>query len=595
VARESLLFPVLALELAVVAMVNPRGNFPLNDDWMYATMVHSLVVDHVYIHHPFSNPIAVAHVAWGALFCLIFGFSYTMLRVSTLVLAMIGGWATAKSAVACGLSRGAGLLCAFIVLSNPIFVNLSYTFMTDIPFFVFLSLSILFYLRAFEEDRPKNVFLGSLFGALAFLVRQFGLSIAIGYVVVALLMKRKRSTLTTLRGMTVFAAPWLLSLVIFLVWKMTVTRDIPLPICFSSQSLSARFLGLSVYVVTMLAAMGLFLLPMTCIRIAPVFTLRERWPWYRFLWIGLFGLASAFLFTMVWKRPLPVPGNIFNRTGTGVLNFAGIYPTPESWEMPLQAGWWIATALAVVSGAIIVADALRTGLIEPLRRAFSTEESDGEDRGRSAQRFFLCLWVLFVFAMSYSPLVRFVFDRYTLPVLLPLPILYLGRVRLRTGIVSRGVAILCGVLMLLFSVVGAHDYLALNEARWQGLTFLRNEMEVPPEYIDGGFEFNGQYTSRTFMEYYGIQDFWKCHRGVHWFVLDDTFTVSLTPIPGYQEIKRFPYFQWFGWRIQKDKGQRGISLIGMFFFVLCPLSLAHGCHFYLFPVPKDKIRRAKAS
>lgn len=565
-ARESLIIPILAVELVVVVVVPPWGDFPLNDDWMYAAMVRTLVTEHCYKHHPFSDPIAVAQVAWGALFCGVFGVSYVALRASTLVLAVLGGWAVAKSAVTLGFSRRVGLLCALLMLSNPIYMNLSYTFMTDVPFFALTALSMLYYLRSLDGDRLRDLFLGSLFGALASLVRQFGLSIGITYLLAAVLVRRKHARVAPGRGLAAFGLPWLAAAAVFTLWRLVWAGEVPLRLHFSEHPAVLRILGASAYAVIVVAAMGLFLLPLTWLRIAPLLARQERWPWRRWVWLAVFGLAAAFVFGVIWKQPLPVPGNILNRVGTGVLNIGDTFPNAEDWQAPRRAGWIIATVLGVMSGAILLADVLSTGLIRPLRQAIGTpppspQAGDGaECLAVAAQRLFLFTWGAAVFALSYSPFVRFVFDRYTLPVLAPFALLYAAHLpsapppsttlysRTLAQRLAKAAAAACVALLFLFSLAGVHDYLALNHARWQALDYLRDDLGVPPEHIDGGFEFNGEYTSQSFVERTGLRYFWQCHDALQWFVLDDAFRVWLTPQAGYQTIKRFPFFLWVGWR-----------------------------------------------
>src|SRR5688500_5115162 len=75
--------------LAMVLITDPRGEFPLNDDWMYARSVLSLVEKGRYVLCDFQAVTALLQILWGALFAKIFGFSMTILRVSVLVL----GWA----------------------------------------------------------------------------------------------------------------------------------------------------------------------------------------------------------------------------------------------------------------------------------------------------------------------------------------------------------------------------------------------------------------------------------------------------------------------------------------------------------------------
>ena len=66
------------------------ADVPLHDDWTYAWSVEhflktgKLAVLDWSIHYPF------AQILWGALFCLPFGFSFSALRVSTVMLAWLG-------------------------------------------------------------------------------------------------------------------------------------------------------------------------------------------------------------------------------------------------------------------------------------------------------------------------------------------------------------------------------------------------------------------------------------------------------------------------------------------------------------------------
>ena len=85
---------LLGLWLAIAALVDPRGDFPLGDDWSYARPVQSLVEQGRLRFTEWTSMTLLAQVYWGALFCLPAGFSFTALRISTLVLGYLGIWAT---------------------------------------------------------------------------------------------------------------------------------------------------------------------------------------------------------------------------------------------------------------------------------------------------------------------------------------------------------------------------------------------------------------------------------------------------------------------------------------------------------------------
>ena len=77
---------VICFWIAAVIAVNPIGDFPLNDDWAYGGAVRTLIQEGDFRLSGWTATNLLGQVLWGALFCLPLGFSFTALRVSTLVL-----------------------------------------------------------------------------------------------------------------------------------------------------------------------------------------------------------------------------------------------------------------------------------------------------------------------------------------------------------------------------------------------------------------------------------------------------------------------------------------------------------------------------
>jgi hypothetical protein len=126
------LAPLLGLALLLL-LVPPAGNFPVNDDWNHAGAVRALVEDGRLEIGPTTSATLVLQALWGAGFARLFGFSFETLRLATLVLAALAlvGFALLLSELF-GARRA--VLGALLLLFNPLFVNLSYSFMTDVPF-----------------------------------------------------------------------------------------------------------------------------------------------------------------------------------------------------------------------------------------------------------------------------------------------------------------------------------------------------------------------------------------------------------------------------------------------------------------------------
>src|SRR5712691_5267918 len=88
-----LLSPPVVLVSAIVALlalVPAAGEFPINDDWLYARAVQSLVERGQLWLPPWGASSFVLQALWGGLFAGLFGFSHTALRLSTLVLSVAG-------------------------------------------------------------------------------------------------------------------------------------------------------------------------------------------------------------------------------------------------------------------------------------------------------------------------------------------------------------------------------------------------------------------------------------------------------------------------------------------------------------------------
>src|SRR4051812_40826115 len=81
---------LISVWVAAAFLVNPVGNFPWNDDWAYGSAVRALVEQGDLRFSDWTAPNLISQVLWGALFCLPFGFSFTALRISTLVLGLAG-------------------------------------------------------------------------------------------------------------------------------------------------------------------------------------------------------------------------------------------------------------------------------------------------------------------------------------------------------------------------------------------------------------------------------------------------------------------------------------------------------------------------
>ena len=177
---------VAACWLLMILLADPRGDFPLNDDWVYALAVKSVLETGSYQFPSPSSANVGPQIYWGALFCLPFGFSFTTLRLSTSVLGLGGAVVFYFLVRAVRGTRRTAVLCALALAANPVYFSLSNTFMTDVPFLAVSLVAMLLLFLGLRRDSLAHVTSGMLVALAAILIRQLGIVLIVGYVVAAL-------------------------------------------------------------------------------------------------------------------------------------------------------------------------------------------------------------------------------------------------------------------------------------------------------------------------------------------------------------------------------------------------------------------------
>src|SRR6266852_5892369 len=124
----------LAVVWAVaIAFINPRGNFPILDDWDFAIATWNFARTG---HFQFTNFTAVslrAMVLWGAAWTRLFGQSFEVLRSSTLALAAITIVVIHEIFRRAEIPRIARIVGTLAFAFHPLFLWSSCTYMTEVP------------------------------------------------------------------------------------------------------------------------------------------------------------------------------------------------------------------------------------------------------------------------------------------------------------------------------------------------------------------------------------------------------------------------------------------------------------------------------
>lgn len=516
----------------LAVLVNPIGDFPLNDDWSYGRAVKSLIDNNRLEFSGWTSMPLIAQVLWGSLFCLPFGFSFTALRFSTLILGLLGIFATYGLLKEIKSPPVVAFLGALIVLINPLYFELSFTFMTDVPFFAFAMLSYLFLIRGIRQERSIELIIGAIFAGVATLIRQLGVVIPLSFGI-AYLAKNgfKKKALQAV----LFQIAWVIgALILFQTW-LQCTRGLPARYNIASgrilKSLSNGFSELFLLIFQRAAGgliyLGVFLLPFL---ILLIFGFRKSFLKSEILLFIFTFFIMGLIVSIVWKNQLmPLLRNILFDFGLGPPLLRDIYilGLPNLPVAPVGF-WFVITIIGVLSGAFLILH-LFLSTVHLLRKL-----KDSLDN-----KWILILNVMAFFLYFVPIILTGYYDRYLLyflPILMIILLTAKRPIHLHKGNVHAIFTIVLIIVYGTFSLGATHDYLSWNRSRWIALDYLTKECQVSPKKIDGGFEFNGWYMyNPRYVEQKGKS---------YWWVENDDYVISFGPIIGYKAIKSFPYKRW---------------------------------------------------
>ncbi|MBK8564525.1 MAG: glycosyltransferase family 39 protein [Saprospiraceae bacterium] len=508
-----------AIWLLAILLVNPIGDFPLNDDFSYARSTMNFSEGGSLRFDPWLSMTLLAQVLWGTAFCKLFGFSFTVLRCSTLVLGWLGILAGYRLVRELGQGRQVAFLLAAMLAFNPLFFSLSFTYMTDVPFFAFTMLSVLFYVRFFKENQLRWMLLGSCFAMAAVFVRQLGLLLPLAFTVTILV----RGGLRPKALLTAFV-PLAIMLGLFFWYSDWLAHAQGLPEGYGNfkrlkgvigwdtfNDIPLRIGVLSVY-------LGSFLLPLVALVFPSLrnglFAKNNGTAWLPSLIVGV-----AIIFA--WPR-LPWANVLYNLgLGPKLLKdgyyFINVQPIAPAWVVNLLIFSGFCGAMA----AIYL-------LVKNGRERFSASNPQ-----HAVATFGLTCILLYG---GFLMLDVHCFDRYFIQML---PFLLVLILPAGQQAISPKRFWLAGAMLLLvaaFSIAATHDYLAWNRARWQALDFLTEEKSINPDRIDGGFEFNGWHRPTPIKDQNGPKS--------DWWVVDDEYVVAFGNMDGYKKMTGFPYTRW---------------------------------------------------
>lgn len=522
---------LLLFWILVILLINPIGNFPLNDDWSYAIAVNNFLTTGSFHPTGFTSMTLFSQVIWGSLFGKIFGFSYSVLRISTLVLSFIGLITIYFIARKLTPIRWLAYFMILLVAFNPLFFSLSFTFMTDIPFAVFSIISIFFYIESLQNPSPKIAYfaLGTFFAIVSILDRQIGLFIPLAFAIANVVKYG-------LHAQRLFQSFLSIALTVIILFGFNYWLQISgkTPALYGVQihdlidiiSSPTKILrSVPYYSFVAIMYIGLFLSPLLIIWYSS--NSKKYFAIKKIILLSFVVLSIITIGLYIGKHSaMPYLGNIFSIFGIGPFMLYDQNITGGHYSNFRYIVKFFIMAFSIIGGSILIGFLLSKLLMWKSNHILLRTDKN------QIISFFLLIGVL----IYLGPLLLIGgFDRYFI-----IPIMLVGLAiisdvssiyTMKTKIFSIGIFL----IFLSFTIVGTHDYMSRNKVRWTAIENLLNK-KIKPSEIDGGFEFNGLYLYD--------KDYQSMPSKSWWWVHDNKYIIAYFELDGYTAIKKYEYTCW---------------------------------------------------
>ena len=495
-----------------IAFIGIYGEFPLSDDFAYARAVQVLHEEARLVRVDWTYIPLLTHTLIGGAFTYVFGYSFENLRLIGIIMGWLGMMATYALCRRAGAKPTLATFLVLLVAFNPLYLNLSYSYMTDVPFAALVAFSLLALDRAIRTESWSWFLVGLLLAVAATLCRQLGLMICFGYAAAVLLARPRTFKAWFTASVFVAVNGWAYAYVPLLVYGNQVGSVTTDTFLAASAVSSSEFLTRRLISVARLAIYtGLFFAPVSGFLLRDALRQRRRGT------LAAFAVVAAAIASLLLASRIRLPGrNVINDIGLGPIIMSGDDLLPS---LP-AIFWWAATMFGAASLSILLVAALIFLFRE--RRRLRNDP---------------LLPLLAISAAAYGPgMLVGGMDRYLVP-LLPLAAALAAALLRQVPDVQRswhpaGVAFL--LILAAFSVCGTRDYMQRHRMRADVLASILRD-GATPDRISGGFEFNAWHNHRD-----------SRTRRLKWrkgpWVIDDEWIVSFQPaIDGYILISERQY------------------------------------------------------
>jgi len=287
----------------VYVAVHPLTDAPVGDSWVYEHAVTHFNRTKTIQFAGFTEAIPVAQVFYGVAWSRVFGQTSRSLDISTALLGIVGSILFYGLARRCGADAWISAVATALIMCNPCYLFLSFSFMTEVPFLAALLACYLAFAYANAGPRRKWLWLAGGAAVTAFAIRPFAAATIAGEMV-ALLAVSSYQAGTRWSSKIVTVVPLIGALIAcaaFWIW-FTVLHPMPWKLAYDEYRLRNYFtlVPLRVYLAGGVLAPAIYL----GIVLSPLGILHAIQQWRQSIVISGLVLAGSIIILRVGHEPV---------------------------------------------------------------------------------------------------------------------------------------------------------------------------------------------------------------------------------------------------------------------------------------------------
>ena len=483
-----------ALSVLVCELISrPFADMGICDDGPYILVAQKLATSGHIVYNGWSAAMLAWQLYLGAAFIKLFGFSFTTVRMSTLLVAVVLAFVLQRTLVLAGITERNATIGTLALVLSPLYLILSVTFMSDIHGLFAIVLCLYGCLRALRSETDRGAILWLCFAVAANAI--CGTSRQLAWTGVLVMVPSTLWLLRARRRVLLAGAAANLAGVLFILGCMVWLRHQPYttPEKFAISFIGIPYRQLVSLFVKFFLEFPFLLLPITA---SFLFAIRRSRP----RTIAL--VCGSFVVVMVLAAyPSHLRGHfnwflqpvLRDFPGDNWITVNGEYEGVSHGIPQLFLPLWLQGLLGVVSfgGAIV--------LVLSFFRPRQAHPLVDDPQGISWKELGV---IVGPFAAAYASLLVFraiavandntgiLFDRYSLGLLLVALILGVRQFqeKIQPQLPTAGAMVVA--IVAVYGVAITHNTFALDRARVALVAELR-EANVPETLVDNGWEYNG--------------------------------------------------------------------------------------------------------